>query len=34
MRYVQLSEGAFQVLYLLGLWPWFSGAVKVLFEYG
>ena len=34
MRYVQLYEGAFQVVYPLGLWSRFSGVVKVLPGYG
>ena len=34
MSYVQLSEGGFQVVYPLGLWPRFSGVVKVLYGYG
>ena len=33
MRYVQLSEGGFQVDYPLGLWSWFPGVVKVLYGY-
>ena len=31
---VQLSEGSFQVVYPFGLWPRFSGVVKVLCGYG
>ena len=34
MRYVQLSEGGFQVAYPLGLWSRISRIVKVLFRYG
>ena len=34
MRYLQLSEGGFQVVYPLGLWSQFSGVVKVRFGYG
>ena len=33
MRYVQLSEGAFQVVCPLGLWPRCSADVKVIFGY-
>ena len=33
MSYVQLSEGALQVVYVLGLWSRFSGVVKVLYGY-
>ena len=33
MSYVQLFEGGFQVVYPLGLWPRFSGAVKVRYGY-
>ena len=34
VSYVQLSEGAFQVVYPLGLWSRLSGVVKVLHGYG
>ena len=34
MSYVQLSEGGFQVVYPLGLWSQFSGAINVLYGYG
>ena len=31
---MQLSEGDFQLIYPLGLWPRFSRVVKVRFGYG
>ena len=34
MSCVQLSEGGFRVLYLLGLWSRSSGDVKILHEHG
>ena len=34
MRYVQLSEGGFQVVYALGVLSRFSGVVKVLYAHG
>ena len=34
VKYVQLSEGGFQVVYPLGVWSRLSGFVKVLYGYG
>ena len=34
VSFVQLSEGGFQVVYPLSLWPRSSGVVKVLYGYG
>ena len=34
MRCMQMTEGGFQVVFPLGLWPWSSGVVKVIHGYG